>query len=151
METRCLIDFNQPGLRFAVNENVEAEDLKTQRALNVLRFGRSVSVCQLLVTGDGGLDRELFYFLPALGARDHFGIFGRCLVNVPENLSETALVARVVVTAHVLLKIVGVLVDGVVRQVHVQIAQVAANGRNVLRRGEASQALVVDKNAKRRD
>lgn len=76
-----------------VNEYVEAKDLKAQAALDILWFGRPVCVGQLLVTSDAGLNCEFFDLLPALGARNHLRIVLCCLVDMLENLSETALVA----------------------------------------------------------
>jgi hypothetical protein len=68
-----------------------------------------------------------------------------------ENLSETTLVAWVVVASGILLEIFSFLIDSVIGEVHVQVAEVAADRRHVFRSREPSEALMVYENPQRRD
>ena len=53
-----------------------------------------------------------------------------------------------VLGAAVLHEVFGLFVNGVVRQVHEEVVEVAAEGRHVVLRREASQALLEDEDAK---
>lgn len=56
-----------------------------------------------------------------------------------------------VVLARVLHEVLALLVDGVVGQMHAEVVEVAAEGRDVVLRREPRQALLVNKDAQRND
>ena len=59
--------------------------------------------------------------------------------------------ARIVCSAGVLHEVLALLVDRVVGQMHAEVVEVAAEGRDVILRREPRQALLVNEDAQRND
>jgi hypothetical protein len=95
-----------------------------------------------------GLNANLFDFFP-----DHVAcgilIAGSVLVNVVQDGGKRPLVSHILpVFIFILNESICVFVDGIIRQVHTKVVQVAAHWRLVLLCRESCQALLVDEGAK---
>jgi hypothetical protein len=64
-----LIHLQEPRLAFRVDEDVETEDLKAHRVLQVIGFGTSVKMRNARLPSDESLHNDLFDVLPDLLCR----------------------------------------------------------------------------------
>ena len=65
-EAGRLIDLDEPRLRLPVQKYVDSEHLEAQLVLEILGFGCPLSVSDVVMARDNGLDGHFFQQLPAL-------------------------------------------------------------------------------------
>lgn len=138
-----VVDFDEPGLQVGVQHNVEAQNLKASLVFDVFGTARPVHVRELGLPRDHGLDHDVLdlnlQFFDFLGSH----LFSFLEYDVAVDLSETSLVTVALTLFVVILHvIVVVLVDGVVGQMHVYIAQVVFGGRFIGLGRESCQAFL---------
>ena len=100
----------------------------------------------LIVSCYDSFDSEFFEELPALLARDNFGIRLPSEIHRLEYRSETPFVTWVI-RASILDEVFRLFVYCVVRKVHEQVVKVASERRHVILRREASETLLINKNS----
>ena len=149
-EARRLIDLDQPRFGFLIEEDVDAEDLEAKLVLKVLRLRCLLDVSDLVTARNNRLHRQLLELLPALLGADDLGVLLPLLIDRLKDGRQTAFVTEVV-SARVLHKVLALLVDRVVGQMHAEVVEVAAEGRDVVLRREPRQALLVNEDAQRND
>ena len=149
-EARRLIDLDQPRFGFLIEEDVDAEDLEAKLVLEVLRLRCLLDVSDLVTARNNRLHRQLLELLPALLGADDLGILLPLLIDRLKDGRQTAFVTEVV-SARVLHEVLALLVDRVVGQMHAEVVEVAAEGRDVVLRREPRQALLVNEDAQRND
>ena len=149
-EARRLIDLDQPRFGFLIEEDVDAEDLEAKLVLEVLRLRCPLDVSDLVTARNNRLHRQLLELLPALLGADDLGVLLPLLIDRLKDGRQTAFVTEVV-SARVLHEVLALLVDRVVGQMHAEVVEVAAEGRDVVLRREPRQALLVNEDAQRND
>ena len=149
-EARRLIDLDQPRFGFLIEEDVDAEDLEAKLVLKVLRLRCLLDVSDLVTARNNRLHRQLLELLPALLGADDLGVLLPLLIDRLKDGRQTAFVTEVV-SARVLHEVLALLVDRVVGQMHAEVVEVAAEGRDVVLRREPRQALLVNEDAQRND
>lgn len=149
-EARRLIDLDQPRFGFLIEEDVDAEDLEAKLVLEVLRLRCLLDVSDLVTARNNRLHRQLLELLPALLGADDLGVLLPLLIDRLKDGRQTAFVTEVV-SARVLHEVLALLVDRVVGQMHAEVVEVAAEGRDVVLRREPRQALLVNEDAQRND
>ena len=149
-EARRLIDLDQPRFGFLIEEDVDAEDLEAKLVLEVLRLRCLLDVSDLVTARNNRLHRQLLELLPALLGADDLGVLLPLLIYRLKDGRQTAFVTEVV-SARVLHEVLALLVDRVVGQMHAEVVEVAAEGRDVVLRREPRQALLVNEDAQRND
>ena len=129
---------------FAVQNNVESQDLKAQTVLIVIRLARSVHMGQAGLRCNDRLHNDLLDPPP-----DLLWVFS-FLPHVPEGVLDGALVAdRIDVVVLVENVVLVLLVDSVVRQVHAHVVDVVRVHRLVLLSRQPCQSIFEDVYSKR--
>ena len=116
-ERRRLIHFYQPWLTFDINENIKAKHLMAQTSFQDLGFVDSIYFWNLTVTSNDCLNGKFFDLLPAGGSTHDAWICFIGLIHVLEYGSHWPFMAYVV-SSLILLKIVCILINSIVCQVH---------------------------------
>lgn len=142
-ERRCQIDFKQPGLKFAVNENVKTEELKTVvLGVGTKHLGRIVDhvLCR---------KHRLHYQVFNLAKQEL--VVQAHLLQFSAQRCDRLLAAFVVFRGVcVLLEVCGLLVQAVVGQVH-ELGLLGRGILSVLLGGETDKTLFVDVETQRVD
>ena len=139
-----MVHFDDRRLQILVEEDVEAQDLKAHRVLEVVWLAGSIRVSELRLHGYETLNDRL------LDVRHHFLGVVAMLGDILHRVGQTTLVADAVFQGSLVLLIILVrLVDRVVRQVHVQVAEIAGVWRLIFDGRQPAQALLVHVDSQR--
>lgn len=139
-KTGRLIHFYEPWARLSIQKDVNAQYLTAQLIFEVLRLRGAIDVHYVLVTRNYRLDTQLFHLGVTFGRGYYFRVFLSSQINLFEDRSHGPLMADVV-SCSVLVchKLVTLLINGIVCQVHLQVVQIAVQRRDVLLSGETGQ------------
>ena len=102
----------------------------------------------MLVARNNSLNCQIFELSPAFLRSYYLWVLQSHHVNLVENCSQTSFVANIIVRFIIILnEVVTFLVDGIVRKMHTQVVEIAANRWGVFLRGESCKSLLVDEDA----
>jgi hypothetical protein len=111
-----VIDFEDPRLEASVKHDIETENFKTHRILNVIWLATFVNMSQLRLNSTYCLDYGLFNISLNLVNVVPLGL------KVSPNISKGTLVAyTIIVLAFILDKFGAVLIDSIVSKMHEEI------------------------------
>ena len=143
-ETWRVVYLKDPGFEFVVEENVEPEDLKTHRVLNVVWLAWTIRMRKLWLDCANSLDnRRLDVMEDSCWVMSH-------LVDVLHRERQTPFMAQVIfLTPFVLNVVAWHLVDRVIRKVHIQVIKIVLVGWSVLACCQTAESLIVKKDSQR--
>ena len=145
-----MVDLQKPGLCEIVQVYVEAKNLEAERILQVLRLGGSVKMVHLMNSSKQCLDADLLDFRPHFIGGHYFIFRGTRGINVLEYRCETSFVANIVSRSIlILLESRTLFVDGIVRQVHTKVIQIALYRALVLFGCKSGETLFVYETSQR--
>ena len=125
--------------------------MEAKLVLEVLWLRCFLDVCDLVAARNNRLHRQLLELLPAILGTYDLWVLLPLLINRFKDGRQATFMAGIVVYSRVLHEVLALLIDCVIGQMHAEVVEVAAEGRDVVLRREPRQALLVNKDAQWND